>query len=291
MPEGTATFTIDNQYSEPVVVYSTSSLPLSSPPSVDVDAYNPVYTRLGMVEMTRSGSFSATSSPARIVVARATDDFPIALAIVDSTAAGSQAVTVNAASYATAEKAWKFYQLYASEPYQPIAITFSGVVLNNANPAQLDQQVTSFFTANGYAGVDLGIFAMVCYWATNSLYAFPGTYWCYEPAPATTTFVLPTESVGQIGIGAGTATYRAAAAPPPRRAPPDPGRPPTPAAPRPRPRRHRRARCRRARMGRPRAARERRPKCRRARRRSHCGSRSRAPRWPPRAPPRPVASH
>ena len=108
MPESNATFTIDNQYSEPVVVFLTSSLPLSSPPSVDADAYNPVYTRLGTVESTQKGSFSATSSPARIVVARAADDFPIALAIVDSTAASSQAVTVNAASYATADKAWIF---------------------------------------------------------------------------------------------------------------------------------------------------------------------------------------
>jgi hypothetical protein len=66
--------------------------------------------------------------------------------------------------------------------------------------------VTSFFTANDDQGVDLGIFAAVSYWATNSLYAFPGTYWCYEPEPATTTFTLPTAPVGQIQIGKGTAT-------------------------------------------------------------------------------------
>jgi hypothetical protein len=98
MPENTSTFTIDNQYSEPVVVYSTSSLPVSSPPSVDADAYNPVYTRLGTVEPAKKGSFSATSPQARIVVARTIDDFPMAVAIVNSGTPSSQAVTVNAAS-------------------------------------------------------------------------------------------------------------------------------------------------------------------------------------------------
>jgi hypothetical protein len=69
------------------------SLPVSGPPSVDADAYNPVYTRLGTVESAKKGSFSATSPQGRIVVARTIDDFPIAVAIVDSATVSSQAVT------------------------------------------------------------------------------------------------------------------------------------------------------------------------------------------------------
>ncbi len=210
MPESTFPFTVENQYSELVAVYSTSTKPVTTPPSVDADAYVPVYTRLGTVAPAKKGSFSTTSSLARIVVTRETDDFPLALAIVETSNASSQAVTVNAASYETTQKAWKFYQSFASEPYQPVALQFSELVLNNTNLAQLDQQVASFFTANGDQGVDLGVFSIVSYWATNSLQTFPGTYWCYEPAPATTGFVLPTVSVGQIEIRNGTATYTAA---------------------------------------------------------------------------------
>ncbi len=231
MPESTLPFTVENQYNELVVVYSTASQPVTTPPSSDADAYQPVYTRLGTVAPSKKGSFTAASSPARIVVTRGTDDFPLALAIVATSDASSQAVTVNAASYATTQKAWKFYQSFASEPYQPVALQFSELVLNSTDPAQLDQQVASFFTANGDQGVDLGVFSIVSHWATNSLQAFPGTYWCYEPAPATTAFVLPTELAGQIEIRNGTAAYTAAPAVPAAGSQPPPPAPAKPAAP------------------------------------------------------------
>jgi hypothetical protein len=205
MPESTLPFTVENQYNELVVVYSTASQPVTTPPSADAGAYQPAYTRLGTVAPAQKGSFSAASSPARIVITRGNDDFPLAVAIVEASVAASHAITVNAASYATTQQAWKFYQSFASEPYQPTAVQFSGLVLNSTNPAQLDQQLASFFTANGDQGVDLGVFAIVSHWATNSLQAFPGTYWCYEPAPATTTFALPTALIGQIQIRNGTA--------------------------------------------------------------------------------------
>ena len=153
MPESTLPFAVENQYNELVVVYSTASQPVTTPPSSDADAYQPVYTRLGTVAPAKEGSFTAASSPARIVVTRGTDDFPLALAIVETSDASSQAVTVNAASYATTQKAWKIYQSFASEPYQPVALQFSELVLNSTDPAQLDQQVASFFTANGDQGV------------------------------------------------------------------------------------------------------------------------------------------
>jgi hypothetical protein len=131
--------------------------------------------------------------------------------------------------YSTTQKAWKFYQSFASEPYQPVALQFSELVLNSTDPAQLDQQVASFFTANGDQGVDLGVFSIVSHWATNSLQAFPGTYWCYEPAPATTALVLPTELAGQIEIRNGTAAYIAAPAAPAK--PAGPATPPAAAKP------------------------------------------------------------
>jgi hypothetical protein len=242
MPESTSPFTVENQYNQVVVVYSTASSPVTTPPSTEAGAYQPVYTRLGTVGAAKKGSFSATSSPARIVITRETDDFPLALAIVEPAVAGSQAITVNAASYATTQKAWKFYQSFASEPFQPASLQFSALVLDSTNTAQLDQQVASFFTANGDQGVDLGVFSIVSHWATNSLQAFPGAYWCYEPAPATTAFVLPTEVTGQIEIRNGTATYTAAPAapaaggqpsPPASAAPPKPAAPAAPAKPTP----------------------------------------------------------
>ena len=222
MPESTLPFTVENQYNELVIVYSIASKPVTTPPSSDAGAYQPVYTRLGTVSPSKKGSFSATSSSARIVITRESDDFPLALAMVETSAASSQAITVNAASYATTQKAWKFYQSFASEPYQPVALQFSALVLNGTDPAQLDEQLASFFTANGDQGVDLGVFSIVSHWATNSLRAFPGTYWCYEPAPATTAFVLPTQVTGQIVIRDGTAAFTVA--------PPAPAKPAVPAA-------------------------------------------------------------
>ena len=74
MPEGTLRFTVENQYSELVVVYSTASKPVTTPPSSDADAYQPVYTRLGTVAPSKKGNFTAASSPTRIVVTRQTDD-------------------------------------------------------------------------------------------------------------------------------------------------------------------------------------------------------------------------
>lgn len=223
MPGSTLPFTVENQYNQLVIVYSTASSPVTTPPSTAAGAYQPVYTRLGTVAPSKKGSFSATAPQARIVITRETDDFPLAVAIVETSVASSQAITVNAASYATTQKAWTFYRSFASEPYQPVSLQFSALVLNTTNTAQLGQQVASFFTANGDQGVDLGLFSIVSHWATNSLRAFPGTYWCYEPAPATTAFVLPTEVTGQIVIRNGTAAYTAA--------PPAPAASPAPAAP------------------------------------------------------------
>ena len=196
MPESTLRFTVENQYSALVVVYSTASKPVTTPPSSDADAYQPVYTRLGTVAPSKKESFTAASSPTRIVVTRETDDFPLALAIVETSDASSQAVTVNAASYATTQKAWKFYQSFASEPYQPVALQFSELVLNSTDPAQLDQQVASFFTANGDQGVDLGVFSIVSHWATNSLQAFPGTLLVLR-ASARHDGVRPADGIGR----------------------------------------------------------------------------------------------
>ena len=55
MPESTLLFTVENQYSEFVVVYSTASKPVTTPPSSDADAYQPVYTRLGTVAPSKKG--------------------------------------------------------------------------------------------------------------------------------------------------------------------------------------------------------------------------------------------
>jgi hypothetical protein len=216
MPESFP-FTVHNEYSQAVVAYSTAGQPVTNPPSTSATAYYPVYTRLGEVAAGATGHFSTPDPLARIVVSRASDEFPLAVAIVDTHTPVSQTVTVNTGDYNVAEKAWTFYKSYASQPYQPVAVQFSDLVLNT-NPTTLSSQLASFFTANGFPGVDLDTFAMVSYWATNSLYAFPGTYQCYQPQTSGSGgFTVPTTVVGTITISKGTAEYTPApgtAAPP-----------------------------------------------------------------------------
>jgi hypothetical protein len=68
--------------------------------------------------------------------------------------------------------------------------------------------MASFFTANGFPGVDLDTFAMVSYRATNSFYAFPSTYQCYQQQTSSSGgFTVPTSVFGTITIGEGLARY------------------------------------------------------------------------------------
>jgi len=199
-------FTVDNSYGQPVTVYLTTCQPVSDPPSTDASAYLPIYTSLGNVE-SGSGSFSTSEPIARVVIARASDDFPLKLAIVDALNPPTQSVSVASADEAITDSCWTFYKSFASQPYSPVALQFNALVLNNNDASQLNAQAAAFFSQNGYPGVDFGTFSIVSYWATNSLYAFPGSYYCYQPQVANSQFILPTEVIGMLEIANGTANY------------------------------------------------------------------------------------
>jgi hypothetical protein len=200
-------FTVSNQYGQTLVVYSTMSQPVTSPPSTDASDYYPVYTSLGTVAAGAVGQLATQYPLARIVIARASDEFPLKLAIVDALDPDTQSIAVAAADGQVADSAWAFYQSYASQPYQPLALQFNDLVTSAGDPSQINANAAKFFSANGYPGVDFGIFAMMSYWAANSLYAFPGSYWCYAPQGDTQGFILPTVPTATIVIANGSASY------------------------------------------------------------------------------------
>jgi hypothetical protein len=205
-PAASYPFTVDNSYGQSVTVYLTTCQPVSDPPSTDSSAYLPIYTSLGTVE-SGSGSFSTSEPIARVVIARSADQFPLKLAVVDALNPPTQSVTVASADEAVTDSCWTFYKSFASQPYSPVALQFNDLILNNNDPTQLNTQVAAFFSQNGYPGVDFGTFSIVSYWATNSLYAFPGSYYCYQPQTANSQFILPTEVCAMLEIANGSATY------------------------------------------------------------------------------------
>jgi hypothetical protein len=200
--------TVNSTYGNDVVVYTTMSKSPTNPPSTNPADYIPTYTELGTVAANGTGNFTTPDPIARVVIARASDQFPLKLAIVMALQPSSQTITIAPADETTAESGWTFYKQYSSQPYDPVALNFNQLV-ENTSPSDLANQAAAYFNQNGASGVTFGLFSSIGYWATNQLYAFPGTYYCYEPPTSSSMgFILPTATVGTLTISDGKASYQ-----------------------------------------------------------------------------------
>lgn len=198
---------VTNATSLALNVYSTMSPAPTDPPSTDPAAYKPVYTLLGSVAANGTGNFVSDAAIARIVITRAADEFPLKLAVASSFTPGSGAIQLADADVTVAQAGWSFYQGFASQPFAPVSLGFTDLV-QTTPVADLVTAAATYFSQNGAPGLSFGLFSALGYWATNQLFAFPGSYYCYQPPTGSSMgFVLPTTQVGSLVIANGTATY------------------------------------------------------------------------------------
>lgn len=189
-------------------IYTTlNKNPATDPPSTNPADYTAVYTLQGSVGANQSTTLPLTESLARLVIVRQSDQFPLLVQVANALLPDSEQVQVGNQDVTTANSGWAFYQSFISQPFTPTALEFSELV--SETPANaLNDKAASFFAANGYPGVSFALFSALGYWANNQLYAYPGTYYCYEPPSGNSMgFILPTTSVGTLTIAGGKANY------------------------------------------------------------------------------------
>lgn len=198
---------VASTYAEALKVYTTVSQAPTQPPSSDPSAYVQTYTLLGTVPPNGAGNFTTNEPIARVVVTRQSDEFPVKVSVVSALTPGSGSISVAPADVAVAQAGWTFYQSFMSQPFSPVSLEFSALVASTPVTG-LVEGAAKFFAANGAAGLTLGLFTAIGYWASNQLYAFPGTYYCYEPpAGSSMGFILPANQVGTLTIADGQATF------------------------------------------------------------------------------------
>ncbi|MCR4470417.1 hypothetical protein [Burkholderia sp. SCN-KJ] len=198
---------ITSTYGAAVNVYTTMSPTPTNPPSTDPSAYIPTYTLLGSVPADGTGHFTTDEPIARVVITRQTDEFPLKVAVAEALTPGSQMIPLAQADADIAQAGWNFYRNTVSQPFAPMALNFNALV-ENTPVTSLPDAAATYFSQNGAAGLTFGLYSALGYWATNQLYAFPGTYYCYEPPAASSMgFILPTTCVGTLTITGGKATY------------------------------------------------------------------------------------
>lgn len=203
------TIKLNSTYSKGFDVYESKSPSIANPPSTDPASAVPTYTKLvssnGAVPF--DTSLDGSEFITRLVIVRSSDQFPIKVAIVDQLDPSTQTVTLSDADETTAESGWTFYKSFCSQPYAPASLAFTSMV-ETTDATSLESTAEAFFNSNNAPGVTFGLFSAIGYWASNQLYAFPGSYYCYEPPASTSNgFILPTTPVGTLVIADGGATY------------------------------------------------------------------------------------
>ncbi|TWI42436.1 hypothetical protein IP92_05412 [Pseudoduganella flava] len=201
---------VTNTLPQALTVYTTTTPPVSDPPSTDPDAYTPIYTVLGTVAANSENTLDTGTLLSRIVIARQSDSFPVKLFVPDILGPLTQPVSVGTADLDGTTAALKFYNDYIAQPYSPVALQFNEIVLDSANVGNLDAQVSALLVGNGYPGADYFGFSMVSYWANNALSAWPGTYYCYTVSSLNSDgFIAPPVPAGTLTIADGKASFSA----------------------------------------------------------------------------------
>ncbi len=201
---------VTNQLPNPLTVYTKTTKPVSDPPSTDPADYTPIYTRLGSVPANGAQTLDTGTLVSNLVITRANDDFPVKYFVPDILGPPTQPVAVGGVDLSSAGNAWRFYMDLMAQPYSPVALQFHELLLDPVNINTLDSQVSALL-ASDYPGADFFGFSMVSYWATNSLFAWPGAYYCYTVSPLTSAgFIGPPVAAGSLSIGTdGRASFTA----------------------------------------------------------------------------------
>ncbi|UWF52022.1 hypothetical protein NYP20_14085 [Pseudomonas sp. N3-W] len=198
---------VNNATAEPLDVYTTLSPAQTDPPSTNPADYVPTYTLLGTVAAKDNSSFNTSEALARVVVTRHSDQFPLKVAVSNVLIPGSNVIDLGNADVNVATSGWSFYQSFASQPFSPESLSFAALVEQTPVTA-LNAAALTFFQNNGAPGLTFGLYSAIGYWATNQLYAFPGSYFCYEPPTGSSMgFILPSTTVGTLTIADGRASY------------------------------------------------------------------------------------
>jgi hypothetical protein len=204
-------FFVNNTSTTEVMVYSTFN-PTStnaSPPSQSADDYIPVYTLLGTVASGQTQTLTCPLTLGRIVVVRSSDQFPMALQVMafwDTTE--KRTISVTDSDLALCQQAFALYKEVSANPFEPLALQFHDILINTS-ALQVPATIAAFLNSNGYSNVTYSMFSMVSYWVTCTLYAFPATYYVYEPQSNNQSgFILPTQPIGLITVSNGTAVYQ-----------------------------------------------------------------------------------
>lgn len=188
-------------------VYTTMSTAPTDPPSTNPADYVPVYTLVGSVAANGSATLNAGEALARVVVVRHDDQFPLKVVATNVLIPSSNQIQLSGADTQIAASGWSFYESFASQPYSPQSLQFAALV-EQTPVSSLNDAAQTFFQNNGAPGLTFGLFSAMGYWATNQLYAFPGSYYCYEPpAGSSMGFIPPSSPVGTLTIANGQATY------------------------------------------------------------------------------------
>lgn len=205
-------FSVNNTSTTEVTVYSTFN-PTSTtadPPSQSANDYMPVYTELGTVASGHTGTLTCPLTLGRIVVVRSSDQFPMALKVMAAyNPPEERTMQVADSDLPLCQQAFALYKEVWANPYEPLALQFHDILINTS-PSQVLATVATFLNNNGYPNVTYSMFSMVNYWVACTLYAFPGTYYVYEPQSNNnqSNFILPTQPIGLITVSNGTAVYQ-----------------------------------------------------------------------------------
>lgn len=200
---------VSNTTTEVLDVYTTLSPAQTDPPSTNPADYVPTYTFLGTVAASDNNSFNTSEALARVVVTRHSDQFPLKVAVSNALTPGSNQIGLSNTDVSVATSGWSFYQSFASQPYSPVSLNFAALVEQTPVTA-LNAAALTFFQNNGAPGLTFGLYSAIGYWATNQLYAYPGSYYCYEPPSGSSMgFILPSTPVGTLTIADGRASYTA----------------------------------------------------------------------------------
>ncbi|MCY4045183.1 MAG: hypothetical protein OXE99_08885 [Cellvibrionales bacterium] len=201
--------TIRNRLTVPLDVYSTVEKPVTDTHDLHPEDFEQHYTKIGSIPAEGSSEINLSVALARLVMARATDQFPVALWVPDILApSGTQRFTVTEAMQSASNQAFAFYKHYIAEPYSPLSLQFNDILLNPANVQSLNHQIETFFNNTPYKGCSYFAFSIVSYWALNYVYAWPGTYYVYQKPQNQAGYVFPNTPTASITIANGQAIYQ-----------------------------------------------------------------------------------
>lgn len=201
------TVTVDNQLNKDVVVYTITAHHPVDPNNLTPSDLITVYTKVGTVPANTKKDLTLQEVLNRLAICRAQDDFPVKV-FIPPILASSSSVTVTTQDENACNNALAFYKSYQAQPYSPLAVQFTEIVLDETQVVSIENLTNDLFQKNNL-GCKYTDFVLVSYWAKNSLYAWPKIYYCYapiKPQPAIPV-VLPNVEVAEITIQGGSAIY------------------------------------------------------------------------------------